>query len=87
LSVLRYRGDIEDYMTQKTYYNTKLGLKGPAWVAQIARGLPFRFKDCGSINLGRTYDKEYYEEAIIVVSLCHEERQKEIEHEKKLDEA
>jgi hypothetical protein len=26
-------------MTQNTYYNTKLGLKGPAWVAQIALGL------------------------------------------------
>jgi hypothetical protein len=27
---LRYKGDIEDYMTQKTYYNTKLGPKGLA---------------------------------------------------------
>jgi hypothetical protein len=37
--------------------------------------------------LGRTYDEEDYEEAITVVGLCHEERQREIEHEKKLDEA
>jgi hypothetical protein len=84
---LRYEGDIEDYMTQKTYYNTKLGLKSLAWVAQIALGLPSWFKDYCSMKLGRTYDEEDYEEAITVVSLCHEERQREIEHEKKLDEA
>jgi hypothetical protein len=30
MSALRYKRDIEHYMTQKTYYNTKLGLKGPA---------------------------------------------------------
>jgi hypothetical protein len=39
LFALRYEGDIEDYMTQMTYYKTKLGLKSPAWVAQIALGL------------------------------------------------
>jgi hypothetical protein len=60
-------------MTQKTYYYTKLGLKGPAWVAQIVLGLPSYFKDCSSIKLGRTYDKEDYEEAIMVVGLHHEE--------------
>jgi hypothetical protein len=87
MSALRYEGDIEDYMTQKTYYNTKLGLKGPAWVAQIALGLLSWFKDCCSMKLGRTYDEEDYEEAITVVSLRHEERQREIEHEKNLDEA
>jgi hypothetical protein len=37
--------------------------------------------------LGRTYVAEDYEESIIVVSLCHEERQSEIEQETKLDEA
>jgi hypothetical protein len=30
MSALRYEGDIGDYMTQMTYYNIKLGLKGPA---------------------------------------------------------
>jgi hypothetical protein len=39
------------------------------------------------MKLGRTYDKEEYEEAIIVVSLCYEESLREIEYEKKLDEA
>jgi hypothetical protein len=37
------------------------------------------------MKLGRTYDKENYEEAITVVGLCHEERQREIEHVKKPD--
>jgi hypothetical protein len=45
MSALRYEGDIEDYMTQKTYYDTKLGLNGPARVAQITLGLPSWFKD------------------------------------------
>jgi hypothetical protein len=58
MSVLRYKGDIEDYITQKTYNITNLGLKGPAWVAQIALGLPFWFNDCCSMKLGRTYDEE-----------------------------
>jgi hypothetical protein len=40
LSTLRYERDIEDYMTQMTYYNTKLGLKGQAWVSQVTLGLP-----------------------------------------------
>jgi hypothetical protein len=70
-----------------TYYNTKLGLKGLAWVTQIALGLPSWFKAHCSIKLGRTDDKEDYEDAIIVVGLYHEERQREIEHEKKLDKA
>jgi hypothetical protein len=83
---LRYEGNIKDYMTQKTYYNTKLGLKGPAWIAQIMLGLPSWFKDHCSMKVGRTYDKENYEEAIMVVGLRHEERQREIEYEKKLDE-
>jgi hypothetical protein len=83
----RYEGDIQDYMIQKTYYNAKLGLKGPAWVAQIALGIQSWFKDCCSMKLGRTYDEEDYEEAITVVSLRHETRQRGIEHEKKLDEA
>jgi hypothetical protein len=39
------------------------------------------------MKLGKTYDEEYYEEAITVVGLRHEERQWEIEHEKKLDKA
>jgi hypothetical protein len=38
------------------------------------------------MQLCRTYDKDDYEEAIIVVGSRHEERQKEIDHEKKLDE-
>jgi hypothetical protein len=29
MSALRYERHIKDYMTQKTYYYTKLGLKGP----------------------------------------------------------
>jgi hypothetical protein len=37
--------------------------------------------------LSRTYNEEDYEQAITVVGLCHEERQRKIEHEKKLDEA
>jgi hypothetical protein len=74
MSALRYEGDIEDYMTQKTYYNTKLGLKGRAWVAQINLGLMSWFKDCCSMKLGKTYDDEDYEEAIMVVGLHHEER-------------
>jgi hypothetical protein len=86
MSALMYKGDIEDYMTQKTYYNTKLGLKGLAWVAHIALGLPSGFKDCCSMKLGRTYNEDDYEKAIIVIGLCHEDRQRKIEHEKKLDE-
>jgi hypothetical protein len=39
------------------------------------------------MKFGRKYDKEDYKEAITVVDLCHEERQREIENEKKLDEA
>jgi hypothetical protein len=27
MSALRYGGDIDDYMTQKTYYNTKFDIK------------------------------------------------------------
>jgi hypothetical protein len=87
MSVLRYERDFEDYITQKTYYNITLGLKSPAWVARIAIGLLSWFKDHCSMKLGRTYDEEDYEEAITMVSLCHEKRQRKIEHEKKLDEA
>jgi hypothetical protein len=39
------------------------------------------------MKFGGTYDEEHYKEAIMVLGLCHEERQREIEHEKKLDEA
>jgi Mg-chelatase subunit ChlI len=39
------------------------------------------------MKLGSTYEEEDYEEAIILVGLRHEERQREIEHEKKLNEA
>jgi hypothetical protein len=74
-------------MIQKTYYNTKLGLKGLAWVAQIALNLPSRFKNRCSMKLCRTYDEEDYEKAIMVVGLRHEERQREIEYMTKLDEA
>jgi hypothetical protein len=84
---LRYEGDIEDYMTQKTYYNIKFSLKGPACVTQIALGLLSWFNNYSSIKLGRTYDEDDYEEAIMVVGNRHEERQREIEHEKKLDES
>jgi hypothetical protein len=87
LSTLRYEGDIKDYMTQKTYYNTQLGLKRPVCVAHIALDLPSWVEDCSSMNLGRTYDEEGSEEAIMVVGLRHEERQREIGPEKKLDEA
>jgi hypothetical protein len=47
---------------------------------QIALDLPFWF-------LCKTYDKEDYEEAIIVVSFHVEEKYWEIEHGKKLNEA
>jgi hypothetical protein len=69
MSALRYEGNIKDYMTQKTYDNTQLGLKGLAWVAQIALDLPSWFKDCCSMKLARTYDEDDYEVAITVVSL------------------
>jgi hypothetical protein len=39
------------------------------------------------MKLGRIYDEEDYEEAIMVIGLCHVERQRAIEYEKKLDEA
>jgi hypothetical protein len=39
------------------------------------------------MKLSRSYNKEDYEDPFIVVSLCYEERQRAIEHEKKLDEA
>jgi hypothetical protein len=39
------------------------------------------------MKLGRTYDEEDYEEAIMVIGLPYEERHREIEHEKKLDKA
>jgi hypothetical protein len=87
MSALRYQGDIEDYMTQQTYYNTKLGLKSLAKVGQITIDLLSWFKDRCSMKLGRTYDEEDYEEAIMVVSLHHKEWQREIEHKKKLDKA
>jgi hypothetical protein len=39
------------------------------------------------MKLGRAYDEEDYAKAITLVGLHHEERQREIEHEKMLDEA
>jgi hypothetical protein len=30
MSALRYKRDFEDYMTQKTDYNTQIGLNSPA---------------------------------------------------------
>jgi hypothetical protein len=87
MSDLRYEGDIDNYMTQKTYYNIKLGLRGPAWVAQIALGLPSWFTDSYSMKLGRTYVEGDYKEAIIVGGLYYKERQRDIKHEKKLDKA
>jgi hypothetical protein len=86
MSVLRYEGDIENYMMQKTNYNTELGLKGSAWVVEIALGLPSWFKDRYSMKLGRTYNEENYKEAIMVVGLRYEETKREIKHEKNLDE-
>jgi hypothetical protein len=73
-------------MTPKTYYNSQLGLKGPPWVAQIALGLRSWFRDRYSMKLGRTYDEDDYKAVITVVSLYHEEMQREIKHEKNLDE-
>jgi hypothetical protein len=64
-----------------------LGLKGLAWVAQIALGLPSWFKDRCSMKLGKIYDEENDETAITVVGLHHAERQREIEHKKTLKEA
>jgi hypothetical protein len=86
MSILRYESDIEDYMTQITYYNTKVGLKGPAWIVLIALDILSWFKNYCSMKLGRTYGEEDYKKAIIVVSLRHEECQREIQHEMKLDE-
>jgi hypothetical protein len=37
-----------------------------------------------SMKLGKTYDQEDYDKAITVVGLHHEEREREIEHQKKL---
>jgi hypothetical protein len=37
------------------------------------------------MKLGQTYDEEDYEYSITIVGLCHEKRQREIEHKKKLD--
>jgi hypothetical protein len=71
MSALRYEGNIEEFMTQKSYYNTKLGLNGLAWVAQITLGLLSWFQDYCSMKLGRTYDKEDYKEATMVVGLHH----------------
>jgi hypothetical protein len=76
MSVLRYKGDIEDYMTEKTYYNMKLGLKGLAWVAQMSLDLPSWFKDRCSMKLGRTYDEKDYEDAIMAVGLGDKARQR-----------
>jgi hypothetical protein len=39
------------------------------------------------MKLGRMYDEQDYKEPIIVVGLCHEEWQRENDHEKKLEEA
>jgi hypothetical protein len=39
------------------------------------------------MKLIRTYDEKDYEKAIIVVRLHHTERQRELKHEKKLDQA
>jgi hypothetical protein len=72
-------------MSRKTYYNTKLGLKSPAWVAQIALGIPSWFKAHCLMKFSRMYDEEDYKEPIIVVSLLHKERQREIDHEKNFD--
>jgi hypothetical protein len=36
---LRDKGDIEDYMIQKTYYNTNLGINSPARGTQIGLDL------------------------------------------------
>jgi hypothetical protein len=44
-------------MTKKTYLNTKLGLKGPAWVAQIALGLWSWITDRCTMKLGGIYDE------------------------------
>jgi hypothetical protein len=87
MSALSYEAAIEDYMIQKISYNSMLGLKGPAYVSQITLDLPSWFTDHYSMKLGRIYDEEDYEEVITVVTLCHEERSREIEHEQKLDEA
>jgi hypothetical protein len=39
------------------------------------------------MKLGRTFDEKHYVDAITMVSLCYDETQREIDHEKKLDEA
>jgi hypothetical protein len=74
-------------MTQKTYNNIKLALKGLVWVAQITLGLSSWFKDYCSMKLGSTYDEEDYEIVIMVIGLRHEERQRKIENKEKLNES
>jgi hypothetical protein len=74
-------------MTQKNYYNTKLGLKHPASVDEIPLGLPSWFMAHCTMKLGRTSEDEDYGKVIMVVGLRHQDRQREIENEKKLDEA
>jgi hypothetical protein len=37
--ILKYEGNIKDYMIQKIYYNTTLGIKGLAYIAQIVLDL------------------------------------------------
>jgi hypothetical protein len=39
------------------------------------------------MKLDRTYDDKDYKETIMVINLCYEERQREIEHVKKLNKA
>jgi hypothetical protein len=51
MSALRYQTDSEDYMSQKPYYDIKLGPKALAWVAQIPPGLLAWFKDSSDIKL------------------------------------
>jgi hypothetical protein len=63
-----------------------LGLNSPGWVAQIALGLLFWFKETGSMNWSSMYDEDDYDYTIVVIRLHHMERQGEITHEKKLDE-
>jgi hypothetical protein len=38
------------------------------------------------MKLDTKYEEQDYVEAIVVVSLCHDEKTREIEHEKMLDE-
>jgi hypothetical protein len=69
ISILNYKSNIKDNITLKINFNMKLGLKDLAEVIQIALSLLPWVINYYLITLDRTYNKEDYKEAIIVISL------------------